>query len=144
MTTPTPDPPPRGRRLWRAGVTIAVSAILVTFGVQQAIYQHSASVRDSCVDDYNQEVDRVRDARVSAGADLDTAQQAKEDAGDNVLLGILDLLQAPRDDPEAGQQQVANLTHSLITFVRKRDRRNEVRTETDTTVDQNPYPTLDC
>lgn len=142
-----PVPPSRRTRTSRLAVILVVTGLLmVGFGVQQGVYQHRSNERDKaddaqrkCIATYNAQVEQVRDDRVAANERLADARAAKDNAGDAVLLVVLDLTNTPQAERDAGE-----LTRALVRFARKKNRLAEVQAATDTTLSRNPYPTLDC
>lgn len=130
----------RRRRTPRLVVIILVSsALIMGFGVQQGIYQKRAQDQARCIARYNADVETVRDDRLAANEKLADAQTAKDDASDQVLLTVLQLVRTPLAD-----RNPDDLTTALIAFARKKARLATVQQATSTTLDRHPYPTLDC
>jgi len=136
--TAPPAPTRRSRTSRLAIIILVASALLIGFGVQQGIYQHEQNEQAKCIAAYNATVETVRDRRIDAQDRLDQAQEAKDNANDNVLLTVLALRRQP---PEA---VIGDLDRVLTEFAAARAKRDRIRNATETVVAENPYPTLAC
>ena len=143
-TTPgdvTPGPRrPRGPVL--VIVLLIVSALMVGFGVQQAIYQHRASQRDACYETWGRRLISTVNTRTESNVRIGKAQKGRDDALDNIILVVIAL--RSQNPPLSKAEQDKRFGDVLAQFASAKSRLDRVQREGGATRANHPYPRLHC
>lgn len=152
MDDETPAPRPRGPRGPTPGALVLIllvaAGVIVTFGVQQSIYQEGQK-RDAeriadvtaCTQEWGRDVITTLEGRTKITKVLEAAVERRNDAVDNVILSVLGLRNSPNLTDEQRSERFGD---ALLAFADAKTELDTIRDDVRKARNRTPYPQLEC
>lgn len=119
-------------------IILVAGVVLVGIGVQSLLSQRADDAHDKCVAKWGDELITTVGTRGAAAERLETAQTARDDALDSLLVAAIGIQDVPEDKK---QKALANLVTGYVESV---DHLRKVQKNTTRTRERNPFPPLNC